>query len=100
MRATEGLDEQLRLRAFRECLKGKPGTDWWTNSKIEDFATLRVRFYNQFICLAPLQMIERLKNTKRSRGTSAEVWDDVVQGLWTKLSALILAFGTSTSSQD
>ncbi|KAE9034825.1 hypothetical protein PR002_g7901 [Phytophthora rubi] len=64
-RATVGLDESLRLSAFRECLKGKPGEEWWMYSKIEDFETLRVRFHNQFICLTPLQMIERLKNTKR-----------------------------------
>ncbi|KAE9350241.1 hypothetical protein PR003_g5458 [Phytophthora rubi] len=64
-RATVGLDESLRLSAFRECLKGKPGEEWWMYSRIEDFETLRVRFHNQFICLSPLQMIERLKNTKR-----------------------------------
>ncbi|KAE8992052.1 hypothetical protein PF010_g18874 [Phytophthora fragariae] len=80
-RATVGLDESLRLSAFRECLKGKPGEEWWMDSKIEDFETLRVRFHNQFICLTPLQMIERLKNTKRSRGMSAEVWGDIIQGL-------------------
>jgi hypothetical protein len=44
-RATDGLDEQLRLNAFRECLKGKTGEDWWTYSRISDFETLRVRFY-------------------------------------------------------
>ncbi|GMF28614.1 unnamed protein product [Phytophthora fragariaefolia] len=80
-RATVGLDESLRLSAFRECLKGKPGEEWWMYSKIENFETLRVRFHNQFICLTPLQMIERLKNTKRSRGMSAEVWGDLIQGL-------------------
>ncbi|KAE8890697.1 hypothetical protein PF007_g10935 [Phytophthora fragariae] len=80
-RATVGLDESLRLSAFRECLKGKPGEEWWMYSKIEDFETLRVRFHNQFICLTPLQIIERLKNTKRSGGMSAEVWGDLIQGL-------------------
>ncbi|KAE9120094.1 hypothetical protein PF006_g18209 [Phytophthora fragariae] len=40
-RATVGLDESLRLSAFRECLKGKPGEEWWMDSKIEDFETLR-----------------------------------------------------------
>ncbi|KAE9112702.1 hypothetical protein PF007_g11009 [Phytophthora fragariae] len=80
-RATVGLDESLRLSAFREWLKGKPGEEWWMYSRIEDFETLRVRFHNQFICLSPLQMIERLINTKRSRGMSAEVWGDLIQGL-------------------
>ncbi|KAE9302125.1 hypothetical protein PR003_g22356 [Phytophthora rubi] len=81
VRATAGLDEPLRLSAFRECLKGKSGEEWWMYSRIEDFETLRIRFHNQFICLTPLQMIERLKNTKRSKGMSAEVWGDLIQGL-------------------
>jgi len=81
VRATKGLEEQLRINAFRECLKGTTGEDWWAYSRISDFETLCVRFYNQFICLTPLQMIKRLKSTKRSRGMSAEVWADVSQGL-------------------
>ncbi|KAE9211857.1 hypothetical protein PF005_g10849 [Phytophthora fragariae] len=40
-RATVGLDESLRLSAFREWLKGKPGEEWWMYSRIEDFETLR-----------------------------------------------------------
>ncbi|OWZ00039.1 hypothetical protein PHMEG_00028856 [Phytophthora megakarya] len=50
-------------------------------SRIEDFETLRTRFYNQFICQTPLQMIERLRNAKRSKGMSAEVWGDVISNL-------------------
>ncbi|KAK1941821.1 hypothetical protein P3T76_006885 [Phytophthora citrophthora] len=80
-RATEGLDDSLRLSAFRECLKGKAGEEWWTYSQINDFNTLRTRFHNQFVCQTPLQMIERLKVTKRSRGMSAEVWGDVISSL-------------------
>ncbi|GMF49357.1 unnamed protein product [Phytophthora fragariaefolia] len=80
-RATVGLEESLRLSAFRECLKGKTGEEWWMYSRIDDFETLRVRFHNQCICLTPLQMIEHLKNTKSSRGMSAEVWGDLIQGL-------------------
>ncbi|OWY91962.1 hypothetical protein PHMEG_00039221 [Phytophthora megakarya] len=60
---------------------GKPGEDWWMYSRIDDFDTLRTRFYNQFICQTPLQMIERLKNAKRSKGMSAEVWGDVISNL-------------------
>ncbi|KAE9027956.1 hypothetical protein PR001_g11843 [Phytophthora rubi] len=45
--ATVGLDETLRLSAFRECLKGKSGEEWWMCSRIDDFETLRVRFHNQ-----------------------------------------------------
>ncbi|OWY92419.1 hypothetical protein PHMEG_00038594, partial [Phytophthora megakarya] len=60
---------------------GKTGEDWWMYSRIDDFDTLRTRFYNQFICQTPLQMIERLKNAKRSKGMSAEVWGDVISNL-------------------
>ncbi|EGZ21875.1 hypothetical protein PHYSODRAFT_285667 [Phytophthora sojae] len=80
-RATTGLEEQLRISAFRECLKGKPAEEWWMYSKIDSFETLRIRFHNQFICLSPLQLIERLKTTKRSHGMSAEVWGDLVKSL-------------------
>ncbi|KAG6612823.1 uncharacterized protein IUM83_03317 [Phytophthora cinnamomi] len=81
VRATAGLEKQLRISAFRECLKGKPAEEWWMYSKIDSFETLRVRFHNQFICLSPLQQIERLKTTKRSLGMSAEVWGDLVKSL-------------------
>eukprot|EP00644_Phytophthora_capsici_P008875 jgi/Phyca11/102129/e_gw1.6.939.1 len=80
-KATEGLDDTIRLSAFRECLKGKTGEEWWTYSQINDFATLKTRFHNQFICQTPLQMIERLKIAKRSRGMSAEVWADLISSL-------------------
>ncbi|KAE9083538.1 hypothetical protein PF007_g21865 [Phytophthora fragariae] len=80
-RATVGLEEQLRLSAFRECLKGKTAEDWWMYSLFPDFETLRTRFHNQFVCLTPLQMIERLKNAKRTKGMSAEVWGDLISGL-------------------
>ncbi|KAE8962011.1 hypothetical protein PF005_g29376 [Phytophthora fragariae] len=45
-RATVGLEEQLRLSAFRGCLKGKTAEDWWMYSIIPDFETLRTRFHN------------------------------------------------------
>jgi hypothetical protein len=80
-RATVGLTDTVRLSAFRECLKGKTGENWWMYSQIQDFETLRRRFHNQFICQTPLQMIERLKSTRRSRGMSAEVWGDQISSL-------------------
>ncbi|KAE9004581.1 hypothetical protein PF010_g13168 [Phytophthora fragariae] len=80
-RAPVGLEEQLRLSAFKECLKGKTAEDWWMYSLIPDFETLRTRFHNQFVCLTPSQMIERLKKAKRTRGMSAEVWGDLISGL-------------------
>ncbi|KAJ8525990.1 hypothetical protein ON010_g15193 [Phytophthora cinnamomi] len=81
VRVTEGLDELLRITAFRECSKGKTAVDWWMYSKIDNFETLRIRFHNQFVCLTPRQLIERLESTKRSHGMSAEVWGDLVQSL-------------------
>ncbi|OWZ08405.1 hypothetical protein PHMEG_00019059 [Phytophthora megakarya] len=60
---------------------GKTGEDWWMYSRIDGFDTLRTRFYNQFICQTPLQMIERLKNAKCSKGMSAEAWGDVISNL-------------------
>lgn len=75
-RITRGMDDDLRLTVFRRCLKGKTGEDWWTHSRIRDFGTLRVRFHNRFMCISPPQMMERLKNAKRSRGESAEEWGD------------------------
>ncbi|KAE9030743.1 hypothetical protein PR002_g9814 [Phytophthora rubi] len=80
-RATEGLEDALRLSAFRECLKGNAGEQWWMYSQINDFETLCTRFHDQFVCQTPLQMIERLKSTKRSKGMSAEVWGDLISSL-------------------
>ncbi|GMF34420.1 unnamed protein product [Phytophthora fragariaefolia] len=74
-RATEGVDNTLRLSAFRDCLKGKTGEQWWTYSRIDTFETLRKRFHNQFVCQPPLQMIERLKTTKRSKAYLRERYD-------------------------
>ncbi|KAE9135151.1 hypothetical protein PF010_g2169 [Phytophthora fragariae] len=76
-----GLNATIRLSAFRECLKGKTGEYWWMYSQISDFETLRRRFHEQFICQTPLQMIERLKSTKRTKGMSAEVWEDLISSL-------------------
>ncbi|KAE9010896.1 hypothetical protein PR003_g15513 [Phytophthora rubi] len=80
-RATVGLDETLRLSAFRERLRGKSGEEWWLHSKITDFMTLQIRFYNQFVCLTPLQVMERLSTAKRTRGMSADVWGDWISGI-------------------
>ncbi|KAE9227436.1 hypothetical protein PF001_g11612 [Phytophthora fragariae] len=80
-RATVGLDETLRLHAFRGRLRGKSGEEWWLHSNINDFETLRIRFYSQFVCLTPLQAMERLRTAQRARGMSAEVWGDWVSGI-------------------
>ncbi|KAK1947620.1 hypothetical protein P3T76_001630 [Phytophthora citrophthora] len=80
-RATVGLDDVLRLSAFRECLKGTTGEQWWAHSRIENFDALKTRFYNQFICQTPQQRIELLKKTTRSQGMSAKVWSDLISRL-------------------
>ncbi|OWZ19289.1 hypothetical protein PHMEG_0006489 [Phytophthora megakarya] len=74
-RATVGLNDAVRLNAFRVLLKGETGEDWWI------LLTLKTRFYNQFTCLTPLQMIERLMNAKCFKGMPVEVCDDVISNL-------------------
>jgi hypothetical protein len=70
------MDDQMRLTAFEQCLKGKLGLDWWYNSRINSFEALRVRFHNRFICQTPAHLWNRLKNAKRNKGESAEEWGD------------------------
>jgi hypothetical protein len=43
---TFGMDNQTRLTAFEQCLKGKVGLNWWYNFRIDSFEALRVRFHN------------------------------------------------------
>ncbi|KAI9990479.1 hypothetical protein PInf_021481 [Phytophthora infestans] len=76
VKCTYGMDDQMRLTAFEQCLKGKVGQEWWYNSRIDGFETLRVRFHNRFICQTPTQLWKRLKAAKRNRGESAEEWGD------------------------
>ncbi|KAF1795910.1 hypothetical protein GQ600_25943 [Phytophthora cactorum] len=80
-RATTGLNENVGLSAFRECLKGKTRENWWVYSQINDFEALRRRFHSQFIYQTPLQIIERLKNSKQEKGMPDEVWADLVSSL-------------------
>ncbi|KAI9981035.1 hypothetical protein PInf_010389 [Phytophthora infestans] len=70
------MDDQLRLTAFEQCLKGKKGQEWWYNSRIHSFESLRSRFHNRFVCLTPAQTWPRLKTATRKRGESAEEWGD------------------------
>ncbi|ETL92904.1 hypothetical protein L917_08848 [Phytophthora nicotianae] len=64
------IERALEAKCVPGGLKMKSGEEWWTHSQINDFETLRTRLHNQFVCQTPLQMIERLKPTKRM---SAEV---------------------------
>lgn len=80
-RITRGMDDDLRMTVFRGCMKVRSGENWWSHSRITDFATLRVRFHNRFLCISPLQMMEKLKTTKRSRGESVEEWADRIRDL-------------------
>ncbi|KAI9986185.1 hypothetical protein PInf_025100 [Phytophthora infestans] len=75
-KCTMGMDDQLRLTAFEHCLKGKKGQEWWYNSRIHNFESLRSRFHNRFVCLTPAQTWTRLKTAARKRGESAEEWSD------------------------
>jgi hypothetical protein len=60
-KCTFGMDDQMRLTAFEQCLKGKVGLEWWYNSQIDSFEALRVRFHNRFICQTPAQLWNQLK---------------------------------------
>ncbi|KAI9988295.1 hypothetical protein PInf_021694 [Phytophthora infestans] len=60
-KCTYGMDDRMRFTAFEQCLKGKVGQEWWYNSRIDSFETLRVRFHNRFICQTPTQLWKRLK---------------------------------------
>ncbi|KAG2875705.1 hypothetical protein PC114_g24583 [Phytophthora cactorum] len=73
-KCTNGVDSQMRLTAFEQCLQGKAGQKWWCNSRIDSFDTRRVRFHSDFICQKPAQLWNRLKTAKRNRGKSAEKW--------------------------
>ncbi|KAI9996968.1 hypothetical protein PInf_000266 [Phytophthora infestans] len=75
-KCTVGMDDQMRLTAFKQCVKGKKGQEWWYNSRIDSFELLRSRFHNRFICLTPTQSWARLKTAARKRGESAEEWGD------------------------
>ncbi|ETO60897.1 hypothetical protein F444_20971 [Phytophthora nicotianae P1976] len=73
------------LRNARKGWTGKTGQEWWYNSRIEDFESLRVRFHNRFICQTPAQMWERLKKARRNKGESAEEWADRISKIFDAL---------------
>ncbi|KAI9992911.1 hypothetical protein PInf_014853 [Phytophthora infestans] len=75
-KCTYGMNDQMRLTAFEQCMKGKVDQEWWYSSRIDGVETLRVRFHNRFICQTPTQLWKRLKAAKRNRGESAEEWGD------------------------
>ncbi|EGZ29600.1 hypothetical protein PHYSODRAFT_323105 [Phytophthora sojae] len=78
---TAHLPDQSRLLVFRQKLKGRPAERWWNNSTIKTFATLKVRFHNQFLSRTADELCERLQTTKRERGESVEEWGDRVSDL-------------------
>ncbi|EGZ10452.1 hypothetical protein PHYSODRAFT_435929, partial [Phytophthora sojae] len=77
-KCTEGMDDALRLTAFEQCMKGKVGQEWWYNSRIENFTTLKIRFHNRFVSRTPAQMWSQLRPARRNYGESVEEWGDRV----------------------
>jgi hypothetical protein len=75
------MEDSLRLTAFEQCINVKTGQDWWYNSRIYDFPTLRVRFYNRFIGKTPSQLWNQLRTAKRRRDKSVEEWGDRVDSM-------------------
>ncbi|KAG1683652.1 hypothetical protein DVH05_014465 [Phytophthora capsici] len=78
---TGQLPERERLLVFRQKLKGREAERWWGISRIKTFATLKVRFHNQFLSRTTDELWERLHHTKRQRGESVEEWGDRVTDL-------------------
>ncbi|KAG2842335.1 hypothetical protein PC118_g6145 [Phytophthora cactorum] len=78
---TEGLPDQSRLLVFRQKIKGREAERWWGNSSIRAFATLKVRFHNQFLSRTADELWELLETAKRERGESVEAWGDIVSDL-------------------
>ncbi|KAG1683246.1 hypothetical protein DVH05_004027 [Phytophthora capsici] len=78
---TGQLPDRERLLVFRQKLKGREAERWWGNSRIKTFATLKVRFHNQFLSRTTDELWERLHHTKRQRGESVEEWGDRVTDL-------------------
>ncbi|KAG2761577.1 hypothetical protein PC129_g20907 [Phytophthora cactorum] len=70
------MDGAMRLTAFEQYLKGKADQEWWYNSRIKDFESLRVHFHNRFICQTSSQLWKRPKKASRNKGKSAEEWGD------------------------
>lgn len=84
-KCTVGINAQMRLTAFEQCLKGKVGQEWWYNSKTDGFEALRVWFHNRFICQTPAQLWNRLKTAKQNKGKSAEEWGDRIPTMYEAL---------------
>ncbi|EGZ09755.1 hypothetical protein PHYSODRAFT_464419, partial [Phytophthora sojae] len=78
---TAHLPDQSRLLVFHQKLKGSPAERWWNNFTIKTFATLKVRFHNQFLSRTADELWERLQTTKHERGESVEEWGDRVSDL-------------------
>ncbi|GMF42734.1 unnamed protein product [Phytophthora fragariaefolia] len=78
---TAHLPDQSRLLVFHQKIKGRPAERWWNNSTIKTFATLKVRFHNQFLSRTADELWERLQTTKRERGESVVEWGDRVSDL-------------------
>eukprot|EP00644_Phytophthora_capsici_P010187 jgi/Phyca11/120472/e_gw1.41.248.1 len=78
---TGQLPDRERLLVFRQKLKGREAERWWGNSRIKTFATLKVRFHNQFLSRTTDELWERLHHTKRQRGETVEEWGDRVTDL-------------------
>ncbi|KAE9339764.1 hypothetical protein PR003_g10844, partial [Phytophthora rubi] len=78
---TRGLPDRSRLLVFRQKIKGSEAEQWWNNTSIKTFETLKIRFHNHFLSRTADELWERLHSTKRARGESIEEWGDRVSDL-------------------
>eukprot|EP00644_Phytophthora_capsici_P015829 jgi/Phyca11/122886/e_gw1.49.300.1 len=67
---TGQLPDRERLLVFRQKLKGREAERWWGNSRIKTFATLKVRFHNQFLSRTTDELWERNKRMQAALDSS------------------------------
>ncbi|KAE9183118.1 hypothetical protein PF004_g24043 [Phytophthora fragariae] len=72
--ATEGFDDEIRLRMFVARMSGKVGERWCLCSRLTDFKTLKRRFYNRFIRLTKEQWVQRLLDAAQEHDELVDDW--------------------------
>ncbi|OWZ02575.1 reverse transcriptase [Phytophthora megakarya] len=71
----------MTSKSARASVREDPLQQDWDEIAEKLIFALRTRFYNPFICQTPLQVLERLRNAKWSKGMSTEVCGDVISNL-------------------
>ncbi|KAE8971605.1 hypothetical protein PR002_g26772 [Phytophthora rubi] len=72
--ATERFDDATRLRMFAARIRGTVGERWRLNSRLTDFETLKRRFYNRFIRLTKVELLQRLFDATQEPDELVDDW--------------------------